>query len=227
MDDIRLEAGGYALLSVSDTGSGIAPDIMDQIFEPYFTTKLQGEGSGLGLSVVYGIVKAHGGDIKVDSEVGKGTTVRIYLPLTDKPSEAASPLEAEEEFPSGSERILYVDDEEMVVEIAGTMLERLGYQVARYTSSLDALNDFKADPDAFDLVITDMAMPHMTGAQLSRELMALRPGVPIIICTGYSERFSREDTRAIGVKYFLQKPIGIADLSQKVRSVLDGASPQP
>ncbi|MFZ1984194.1 MAG: Cache 3/Cache 2 fusion domain-containing protein [Desulfatitalea sp.] len=218
--DTLLRPGRYAMLSVADTGCGIDPAIMDKIFEPYFTTKAQGKGTGLGLSVVYGIVKAHHGDIKVFSEAGKGTTIDIYLPLTDDYTGAASP-ERIEDYPTGRERILLIDDEEMIAELEKHLFERLGYQVTVRLSSVDALEAFRANPDAYDLVITDMSMPNMTGEQLAKELIAINPGIPIIMCTGFSERIGRERAKSIGIKEFLMKPITISEMSQMVRKVLD------
>jgi len=208
------------MLTVSDTGSGIEPDLMDQIFEPYFTTKEKGKGTGLGLAVVYGIVKEQDGDIKVFSEVGKGATFNVYLPLMDKDAAPVSP-DLLEKVPTGSERILLVDDQEAVMRLEKQMLERLGYQVTGSTSSTEALKAFLKDPSAYDLVVSDMAMPNMTGDQLARELTAIRPDVPIIICTGFSERINKEKATAIGVKDFLMKPIVKSDLAQTVRKVLD------
>jgi CheY-like chemotaxis protein/two-component sensor histidine kinase len=223
--EFSLKPGNYVLLSVSDNGCGIDPAIMDKIFEPYFTTRPREEGSGLGLAVVYGTVKAYGGDIKIDSEVGKGTAIQIYLPLTEKTEKASLP-EPEVAHPTGNERILFVDDEEMVVHIANLMLERLGYQVTSHTDSAEALEAFRADPGAYDLVISDMTMPKMTGDRLAAELLKIRPGLPVIICTGYSERMGQGEIEAIGVRGFLKKPISISDISRKVRDILDAASSQ-
>jgi PAS domain S-box-containing protein len=218
--DTSLRPGRYAVLSVADTGCGIDPTIMDKIFEPYFTTKAQGKGTGLGLSVVYGIVKEYHGDIKVFSKVGKGTTIDIYLPLTDNFSGAASP-ESIANYPTGRERILLIDDEEMIAELEKNLFERLGYQVTVRLSSVDALEAFRSNPDAYDLVITDMSMPNMTGEQLARELIAIKPEIPIIMCSGFSESIGRERAQAIGIKEFLMKPVTISDMSQLVRKVLD------
>ena len=217
-----LEPGQYALLSISDTGYGIDPTVMDKIYEPYFTTKERGKGTGLGLAAVYGIVKEHHGDIRINSEVGKGTTFDIYLPLMDKSSETVS-VSKLETYETGNERILLVDDEEPVVRLETQMLERLGYQVTCRTSSLDALDAFKGNPEAFDLVITDMTMPNMTGDQLAAELIPIRPGIPVIICTGFSERINKVKAAASGIKGFLMKPVVKSDMAQMVRTVLDGA----
>ncbi len=216
-----LAPGQYALFSVSDTGSGIDPAVLDKIFEPYFTTKEMGKGTGLGLSMVYGIVTEHGGDIKVDSQMGKGATFNIYLPVIAKDAGQAFSQAAAADI-TGTERILLVDDEQTVVRLEKQMLERLGYHVAAWTSSFDALRAFKANPFAFDLVISDMAMPNITGDKLARELIAIRPDIPIIICTGFSERINQERALAIGIKGFLMKPIVKSDMARMIRKALDG-----
>ena len=220
--DQNLLPGRYALLSVSDTGVGIDPAIMDKIFEPYFTTKDQGKGTGLGLAVVYGIVKELLGDIKIHSEYGKGTTCDVYLPVMEKFIETVSRKE-KEDLPQGHEHILLVDDEEAITKLERQMLERLGYQVTIRIDSFEALETFKAKPNQFDLVLSDMTMPKMTGDQLARELMAIRPDIPIIICTGLSDKLNQEKAKAMGVKSFLMKPIVKAKMAKIVRNVLDAA----
>jgi CheY-like chemotaxis protein len=219
-----LSPGRYALFSVTDTGCGIDPAIRGKIFDPYFTTKAQGKGTGLGLAVVYGIVKDRNGDITVDSEVGKGTTINVYLPLTIESVEKVVPGTMEN-YPAGNEHILLVDDEEMIVEIATLILESLGYQVTSRLSSAEAVELFRTNHEAYDLVITDLTMPQMSGEQLAREMIAINPEIPIIICSGYSEMMGREKAAALGVKELLMKPITIAEMSQKVRKVLDAAAP--
>ncbi|MBI9084637.1 MAG: PAS domain S-box protein [Desulfobacterales bacterium] len=215
-----LEPGTYAMLTVSDTGSGIDPAVLDKIFEPYFTTKAKGKGTGLGLAVVYGIVKEYRGDIKVFSQAGKGATFNVYLPLMQKYPGTPS-VEKPAIYQTGNERVLLVDDEEPIVRLEKQMLERLGYKVTSRVSSLEALEAFRANPDSFDLVITDVTMPNMTGDQLARELLSIKPGLPVIICTGFSERISRDKAAAIGIKGFLMKPIVKSDMAQMVRNVLD------
>ncbi len=219
---MHLASGRYAVLSVSDTGTGIAPNIMDKIFDPYFTTKEKGRGTGLGLATVYGIVKAHGGDIRVSSDIGKGATFNIFLPLLEKSQNAASEKRVNP-LPTGTEHILLVDDEKPIVRLEKQMLERLGYHTTCFTNSRNALTAFQADPSRFDLVITDMSMPHVTGMQLAKELIAARPGVPIIICTGFSERINKEKAAAMGITGFLMKPVIRSKLAEMVRQVLDGA----
>ncbi len=217
---ISIDPDRYVMLSISDTGTGIDPAIMDKIFDPYFTTKGKNKGTGLGLAVAHGIIKEHGGYILVDSEPGKGTTFNIYLPLIEKSGKAAS-LEKVNVNPSGNEQILLVDDQEQIVQLEKLMLERLGYGVEFRTSSLDALEAFKANPDRFDLVITDMSMPNMTGDQLAMELTLVRQDIPIIICTGFSERINREIAETMGIKAFLMKPVVMSDLAKTIRKVLD------
>jgi PAS domain S-box-containing protein len=216
-----LKPGNYMKVTVSDTGPGISPDIIDSIFEPYFTTKGVGEGTGMGLAMVHGIVKNYSGEITVDSELGKGTTFLIYLPITKK-RDAYRPYE-QGDLPSGNERILFVDDELPIAKMGSQLLERLGYRVTVRTSSVEALELFRSKPDDFDLVITDMTMPNMTGKELAMELIAFRSDIPVILCTGYSKNISDETAAEIGIKAFAYKPIVKADLARTVRKVLDEA----
>ncbi len=215
--------GRYACITVSDTGTGMSQTLIAKIFEPYFTTKKLGKGTGLGLSVVHGIVKEHGGNIRVNSEVGKGTAFQVYLPLLEDVavSKAAA---GNGTYPTGSESILLVDDEEPIAYMEQMMLEKLGYQVTVRTSSPDALSAFKANPGNFDLVISDKSMPNMTGEQLARELILIKPGIPIIICTGFSDEIDMQHGKAMGIKGFLMKPVAAGDLAEMVRKVLDTAS---
>jgi PAS domain S-box-containing protein len=218
-DLIDLEIGSYVRISVQDTGNGMTRDVMKKIFDPYFTTKKKGVGTGLGLAVVHGIVKKYGGTIKVESELGKGTTFHIYLPKAN----IAAPIKAEKPKPlmGGSERILFVDDEKMLVEIGQQALQRLGYDVVSRTSPIEALELFKAKPDFFDLVITDKTMPGMTGDGLAKELMSIRPSLPVVICTGYSQTVDQERAKQMGIKAFVMKPILINELAAAVRKALD------
>ena len=218
--DMPLKSGQYAMLTVADTGNGIDPAIRDKIFEPYFTTKKQGKGTGLGLAVVYGIVKACNGHIKVHSEVGKGTAFTIYLPLMKTSSKTVS-VEKAADYRGGTEHVLLVDDEDSIVRIAKKMLERLGYRVTSRTNSLDALAAFSGNPDAYDVVVTDMTMPNMTGDRLAKEIFSIRPDIPVIICTGFSEGISPDKANAMGIRGFLMKPIVISEMAQMVRKVLD------
>jgi PAS domain S-box-containing protein len=211
--------GKYAAITVSDTGHGIDPRVMGKIFEPYFTTKGLGKGTGLGLSVVHGIVKDHGGDIRVQSAPGKGAAFTVYLPVLKIALEAVSrvpPIIHE----TGTESILLVDDEEAIVRLEQMMLERLGYRITTRTSSIQALDVFSARPEAFDLVITDMTMPIMTGDRLAGELRSIKPGIPIILCTGFTEKMDEQKAREIGVNGFLMKPVVKSELARMVREVL-------
>jgi len=214
-----LSPGNYVKLTVSDTGTGIDHEVKDRIFDPYFTTKEVGKGTGIGLSVVHGIVKSHNGAILVDSQFGKGTTFSIFFPV----AEEAVVIEAEpdDEFPTGNERILIVDDEESMVDIGRKRLERLGYQVEARTDPVEALDLFRADPDQFDLVITDMTMPHIAGDNLVKEILKIRPDMPTILCTGFSEKIDEEKAKKIGVREYIDKPFDQGKLSRLVRKVLD------
>lgn len=222
LPDPNLEPGKYAVLSIFDTGIGIAPDVIESIFDPYFTTKALGKGTGLGLAVVHGIVKDHHGAIKVYSEVDRGTAFHVYLPLMGKTVEAL-PTDTKKPSPKGDERILLVDDEAPIAKLEEHILTRLGYKITSRLHSVEALELFKANPDAFDLVISDMTMPLLTGAQLAKALLSIRPDIPIIICTGFSEKIDEEKALSIGVKGFLMKPIVRNQLAQMVRNVLDKA----
>jgi PAS domain S-box-containing protein len=216
---VNLKPGSYARLSVSDTGCGIGPAIIDRIFDPFFTTKKVGEGTGLGLSVVYGIVESHGGTITVYSELQKGTIFKVYLPLL--PEIVPGQVVEETPMPSGSERILFVDDEEVLVAIGRDMLQTLGYDVVAKASSLEALSAFSAEPFRFDLVITDMTMPNMTGAELSHEIRRIRPDMPIIICTGFSELIDEKEAERLGIQKLLIKPLFMKNLAGVLREILD------
>ncbi len=217
---VHLASGRYAVLSVSDTGTGIDPAVMDKIFDPYFTTKENGRGTGLGLATVYGIIKAHGGNISVYSERGKGSSFHVYLPVREKSADVA-PEKQHQDIPTGTEHILLVDDEAPIVHLQKQMLERLGYRITSFTSSVDALKAFRTDPSCFDLIITDMNMPNTNGMQLAEELTAIRSGIPVIICTGFSERINREKSDAIGINGFLMKPVAKSEIAEMVRNVLD------
>ena len=216
---LDLKPGDYLKLSVSDTGSGIPPQVMESLFEPFFTTKEPGKGTGLGLSTVYGIVKNYGGGITVDSELGKGSIFNVYFPISKKRTEAI-PLKAEA-LPTGTERILFIDDEAPIAKMGSQILEHLGYSVTARTSSVEALELFRFKPNNFDLVITDMTMPNMGGDKLAIELMKIRSDIPVIICTGYSKKISEETALEIGIKAFAHKPVVKADLAKTVRKVLD------
>ncbi|MDA8141092.1 MAG: ATP-binding protein, partial [Desulfobacteraceae bacterium] len=216
----ELPAGEYLMLSVADTGCGISPEIIHAIFEPYFTTKPPGEGTGMGLSVVQGIVENYGGKITVQSKLGRGSTFTVYLPIARRENSPPSRAAANS-LPAGNEHILFVDDEPTLVKMAGRMLQRLGYRATLQTSSLEALNLFHAKPDDFDLVITDLTMPQMTGDLLASELMRIRPEIPVMVCTGYSKKMNEELAAEIGIKAFIFKPIEKSEMAKTIRKVLD------
>ncbi|MHB8809921.1 MAG: hybrid sensor histidine kinase/response regulator, partial [Desulfobulbaceae bacterium] len=219
---IAVEGGAareFVRLSVSDTGCGISPEIINKIFDPFFTTKELGKGTGMGLSVVYGIVQEYDGTILVDSQPGKGTTFHVFIPCCGRDEcrpDTATPQTAA----PGQGHILLVDDEVSLGEMSRTLLERLGYKVTLCTSSLDALETFQNDPARFDLVITDQTMPAMTGIDMARRMLQLRPGLPIILCTGYSNLVNEETARAAGIKAFALKPLTRGSLSQLIRAAL-------
>jgi PAS domain S-box-containing protein len=216
-----LNPGNYLKATVSDTGPGISPNIIDSIFEPYFTTKGVGEGTGMGLAMVHGIVEGYGGKVTIETELDKGAVFSIYLPATRK-RDVYRPYEVED-LPRGNERILLVDDELPIAKMSSQILERLGYRVIIRTSSIDALELFRSGPGEFDLVVTDMTMPNMTGDVLAMELIALRSDIPVILSTGYSKKISDEKASQIGIKAFAYKPMVTADLAKTVRKVLDEA----
>ena len=217
----ELKPGEYIEIKVSDTGMGISPENIHTIFDPYFTTKAVGEGTGLGLAVVHGIVKKYGGKITVNSTIGKGTCFTIYLPIAKK--RKVHTHSEKEDVPLGNENVLFVDDEAPIAKIGSRVLEKLGYLVTTRTSSVEALELFRSKPQAFDLVVTDMTMPNMTGDKLAAELMKIRPDIPVVLCTGYNKKISNESAKAFGIKAFVYKPIVIADLAKTVRKVLDEA----
>jgi len=213
-----LTPGSFVRLTVSDTGHGMEPSVKERVFDPYFTTKKVGEGTGMGLAVVQGIVKSHGGAISVYSEPGRGTVFHIFLP---KFTGEIEDLSAKDDLPAGGgERILFVDDETMLADLGQTLLESLGYKVTVTSNSREALNLFNSSPQEFDLVITDMTMPGLTGNELARELLAVRPDIPIILCTGFSELINEKKAKEIGVKEFVMKPYSLNSLDKTIRKVL-------
>ncbi len=219
---VNLNEGHYARLSVSDTGCGMDRTTMERIFEPFFSTKKVGEGTGLGLSVVHGIVRAHGGGITVYSEPGIGTTFRIYLPMQPQGGEEIALRN--QPIMTGSERVLFVDDEHAIVNMGKMMLERLGYHVTATTSSEEAFWLFHSAPDSFDLLITDQTMPYMTGDRLAKEALNIRPDLPIVLITGFSERVTELNYRALGIREFAMKPLLMRDLAEAVRRALEPQS---
>ncbi len=216
-----LRTGVYVKLTVSDTGHGIPSEIMDRIFDPFFTTKERGQGTGMGLAVVHGIVKTYGGLITVYSDRTKGTVFNVFLPAIEQRSaEKARPAKM---MVGGSERILFVDDEKALVDLGVTMLGSLGYSVTGETSSPAALEIFSRSPDDFDLVITDLTMPQMTGDRLARKIMQIRPDIPIILCTGFSASVNEDSAMAMGIRAFVRKPILNYQIAEIIRKALDGS----
>ncbi len=216
---LAITSGVYACLTIQDTGKGMDQALCKNIFDPFFTTKGKGKGTGMGLSVVHGIVKNMSGAIRVYSEPGKGTQFNIYLPVVQTRSEQQL-TDITEPLQTGNEHILLVDDEISILKMEQAMLERLGYKVTTRSSSIDALEAFRTNPDKFDLIITDMAMPNMAGDKLSVEINQIRPDIPILLCTGFSEIISEEKAKSLGINGFLLKPVISRNLSQKIREVL-------
>ncbi len=219
-----MSPGEYLRMEVSDTGPGIPTDFIDKIFDPYFTTKEKGEGTGMGLAVVQGIVQGCSGAVTVGTSKSKGASFVIHLPIihTDEPAKA----KLDEIIPGGNERILFVDDEPPLAELSKQLMERLGYDVTIRTSSIEALELFRSQPEAFNLVITDMTMPNMTGDVLAAELMAVRPDIPVIICTGYSDKITQDLLDRLNIKALILKPIIRNELLISIRQVLDDAKTQ-
>ncbi len=214
-----LKPGPYLKLSVSDTGHGMDAETMQRIFDPYFTTKEVGKGSGLGLAVVQGIVKRHEGAITVESAPGRGSTFDVYLPGIEMLGEHS--VEMASNLPRGTERILLVDDETVVADLVALMLERLGYTVAVKTGALEALELFRSEPHRFDLIITDYMMPRVTGTELAAEILKIRPDMPIILCTGYSKKVTEKTAKDLGIKGFILKPPDRKELAELVRGILN------
>ena len=207
-------------MTVSDTGIGIGRDIIDKIFDPYFTTKELSKGTGMGLAIIHGIVTEYGGTITVDSEPGKGSSFHVYFPVVEK--NEVSFCQDTEDIPHGQGHVLLIDDEELLVELGQTMLERLGYKVTARCSSLDALTTFQNSPEDFDIIITDQTMPEMTGSDLARRMLQIRPGIPIILCTGHSNLVDNETARSLGIKKFVLKPLTMKKIAQLLYEVLQG-----
>ncbi len=217
---MEMEDGPYIVIEVSDTGCGMDTQTMNKIFEPYFTTKNKGEGTGLGLAIIHGIVKSYGGHITVYSEPGKGTTFHVYLPRLVTESAGMEEVSSEMSLPTGKERLLIVDDEETITHMLHTVLAELGYQVRVTNRSEEALKLFREHPDDFDLLITDMTMPVLTGLDLIEHIFAIRPDMPVILCTGFSELINKEKAAALGIRSFLMKPVAIDKLLKAIRVAL-------
>lgn len=221
MGEQDIAPGSFIVLEVSDTGSGMDKTTLERIFDPYFTTKEVGKGTGLGLAVIHGIIHDYRGFIRVKSELGKGTSFYVYFPVSQQKTPATAGIEPVESLPSGTERILIVDDESMILNINRTVLERLGYKVSVTTDSLDALDIIRTDPDRFDLIVTDQTMANMTGAELAQEILKINHNMPIILCTGYSSVLSQEEALELGIKKYMTKPVNRKTLAKVVRQVLD------
>jgi len=216
----NLTPGKYIRLSVKDTGIGMEPKVRERIFEPFFTTKGVGEGRGMGLAVVYGIARSCEGTIEVHSEPGKGSIFHLFFPKIEKGAKPGPGAF----IPSvkGKERILFVDDDEEIANMGKEILEGYGYQVESKTCSVEALETFRDRPDKFDLIITDMIMPRMTGEELAEEFVRIQPDIPIILCTGYDEEIYKERAREIGIKKVMMKPVNGRDLANAIRKALKG-----
>ena len=213
-----LQPGAYAVLTVSDTGHGIDPAIRDRIFDPFFTTKTPGEGTGMGLSVVHGIIRSHGGTVMCESNPGKGAVFQVWLPLMAREEETAEAELTEESF-RGHERILLVDDEKGITEAYKKLLENLGYEVIPMTDSRQALKAFKMAPDRFDMVITDQTMPHLTGTELGREILRIRSDIPCVLFTGSVKEITEEKARASGFRGYFMKPVEFREIAKGIRRI--------
>ena len=221
----NIEPGAYSKLTVSDTGHGIGEEIKERIFDPFFTTKERDHGTGMGLAVVHGIIQGYDGFITLESESGKGAVFHVYIPLLDDTVEYDESMESVTvSYPKGEGRVLLVDDEETLVAMEQRMLEYLGYEVVTKSGSLEALEAFNATPAQFDLVITDLTMPNMTGLELATKMRAVRDDIPIILCTGFSESLTEEKIKNSGIKGLLMKPLSINDLANACRTALESES---
>jgi CheY-like chemotaxis protein len=215
----ELQPGDYVQLKVRDSGHGMSPEVRERIFDPYFTTKEQGKGTGMGLSVVHGIVHSYQGASRVSSEPGRGSEFTILLPRVG----GQSPLQREKQakFKQGNEHILFVDDEAMIADMANKVLTHLGYRVTTRTSSIEALEAFRDHPGEYDLVISDLTMPNMTGDRLAARLLEIRSDIPIILCSGFSSLMAQVRISDTGVRALLNKPLSMRELSATIRSILD------
>jgi len=217
----NVDEGAFIQFSVWDTGPGIPADITGKIFDPFFTTKDPGKGTGMGLAIVHGIVKSYGGFITVESKMGEGTAFHVFLPVDQKGVPTGDEAGVADQVLMGREKILFIDDEDILAKMGKEMLERLGYSVTVRNNSFEALETFQNEPDQFDLVITDQTMPGMTGADLSRRMLQIRPDIPIILCTGYSTIMSQEQAKSLGIREFALKPLAQKDIAGLIRKVLD------
>ena len=216
-----LPPGEYVKLEIQDTGHGIPAEIQERVFDPYFTTKETGKGSGMGLSVTHGIVKSHNGYLKLTSSPEKGTCIAILFPVVNSSTRENKNNKENHEIPQGMEKIMLVDDEKSLIIMMEEFLKNLGYSVKSYVNPIDALDDFKADPSEFDLVITDMTMPQMYGNKLARQIGKIRKDLPIILCTGYSDKVDMENLKKDSINIYLEKPFDNKDLGVAVRKLLN------
>lgn len=217
-----LQPQDYVIISVEDTGQGIPEEIQEHIFEPYFTTKETGRGSGLGLAVTHGIVSSYGGSILLESRPGEGTTFKVYLPVLQEDT-LFDPFERKFEKKPGSENILLVDDEEAIVTMCSNALANLGYTIDGQTHSLNAFEVFKACPDEYDILVTDMTMPDMLGTELIQKIRHIRPELPVILCTGFSDLIDEKKAKCLNIQAYLRKPVMIDELSSTIRQIIDYA----
>jgi len=215
----KLNPGPYLRLSVSDTGSGMAPDIMEKIFEPYFTTKKDGKGTGLGLSIVRRIAREHGGEITVESEINRGSVFHVFFPRIDSSDVLKNNLT--ETVPGGKERILFVDDEEEIVTLIKDGLGKLGYEIVSGRDGREALEIFQKSPEKFDLVITDYTMPDMKGIELAKKILSIRADIPLILCSGFDEIINNDEPASSGICRFIVKPYTVVTLAIDIRNILD------
>jgi CheY-like chemotaxis protein/two-component sensor histidine kinase len=218
---MNIIAGPYVKLSISDNGTGIRPEILERIFDPFFTTKNAGKGTGMGLSVVHGIVKSSDGAIIARSTEGHGSTFTIYFPKLRDEETVLKAKTAPLGLPPGHEHILFVDDEPTLIELGQLILGHLGYKVTAVSSSLEALQMLRDHPEQFDLLMTDHSMPQMTGCHLAKEALAIRPDLPVILCSGYGSLMSQQDVKTIGIKQFIRKPYDMAIIAAVLRESLD------
>ena len=210
----------YVKLEVADTGSGIPEESLDAVFTPYFTTKEAGKGTGMGLAIVHGIIKSYGGEILVESKIGSGAVFSVYLPQTDS-RVLSAPSYKKEDVPCGTEKILLVDDESAILKSTSILLQKLGYDVTSLADSVEALKILQDKNHDFDLLITDMTMPHITGDKLAQAALAFREDFPVVICTGYSDRIDHDRAHELGIREFLLKPTTKKELALAIRSALD------
>ena len=221
--ELKHSAGRYLQLEISDSGPGMSEEVQAKIFEPYFTTKGIGEGTGLGLAVVHGVVESHGGHIRVYSEAGAGTTFRIYFPIHEVERDEVSPAEQEAPLSGGNETLMFVDDDLKIIDLARRILQGSGYEVHTFTNGVQAFQELQQHPEKYDLLVSDMTMPFMTGADLGRKALEICPRLPIILCTGHSELINREKALAMGIKEYCAKPLNKSQLLRIVRKTLDNA----